>query len=324
MKILTAPDSTIVTDINYTFPLGYSAKCFKGAHRHDELAPIIREKNLATYMVIVVSERLAASHWDNPQYLHYTNSLGCCVLEEEARRELTNRYFNQEELDAIIKSHSMPTWRYNYKDPEGERKFKFELEDALFQYQIKREMLKFLPRHLEDANFKFDEEGWLLEDDDGEYVPEVDPEAVKTRKDKILEDILIPRVFTETERVYNMPQPLHHWDARSRWHQFFFVDIPEEELTVYGRGHCGGSGSRHDNGKWAHTFAELAETYGVETPTYILRYDKDNILHVKEFHSTFRVLDTDLSGNYASDPQTTHRLFDSRTLCAMDYVYNLD
>jgi len=324
MKILTAPDSTLVTDIHYTFPLGYSAKCLKGAHSHEDLATIIYEKNLTTHMVIVISERLAAHHWEDPQYVHSTNLLGCCILEEQARKELTNRYFDQDEIAGIIKNHEMPTWRYNYKDPESERKFKFELEDALFQYQIKRKMLELLPHHLELANFKFDDEDWPVENDDGEYAPEADPQVIEKRKNKILEDILIPRVFTDFERVYNMPQPLHHWDARCRWHQFFFVDIPEEGLTVYGRGHSGGSGSRADNGKWAHTFAELSETYGRVTSTYILRYDKDNALHLKEFHSDFRVLDCDLSGNYDSNSRTLQRLFHDRTLSVMEYVYSID
>ena len=324
MRILTAPDSTLVTDIDYTFPLGYSAKCFKGAYQHDEIAQIICEKNLTTYMVTIVSERLAEEHWDAPVFIHKSNSLGICVAEETARKELTNRYYDQEALNGLIKKHELPTWRYNYKDPEDERKFIFELEDALFNYQVKRKIQEIIPQCLLEAAYKVDEEGWTVEDDNDNPVMETDPTIIEKRKEKILEDLLIPRVFTTNERVYNIPKPMSHWDYRSKWHQFFFVDVPEEGLTVFGRGHNGGSGSREENGRWAHTFAELAVTHGIETPSYLLRYNKHNELHLKEYTTYFRVLDTDLSGNYPSNSETLSRLFTDRTLPAMEYVYSID
>ena len=101
MEILTAQDSTLVTDIHYTYPLGYSAKCLKGAYRHEDLATFIHENNLSTHMVIVVSELLAAEHWDDPEYIHKTNTLGISVVEEQARNELTNKYYNQEAIDEL-------------------------------------------------------------------------------------------------------------------------------------------------------------------------------------------------------------------------------
>lgn len=324
MEILTAQDSTLVTDIHYTYPLGYSAKCLKGAYRHEDLATFIHENNLSTHMVIVVSELLAAEHWDDPEYIHKTNTLGISVVEEQARNELTNKYYNQEAIDELIKRKEFPTWRYNYKDPDNERKFKFVIEDALFEYQIKRKIQDLIPQALEMAHYKSNEEGWPIEDEEGEYLIETDHRVIEKRKDAILEALIAPRVFTSSERVYNMPQPLCHWDYRSKWHQFFFVDVPEEGITVYGRGHNGSSGSREANGRWAHAFAHLEEIFGVGTPTYILRYDKHNKLHLKEYSTSFKVLDTDLSGNYPSDTATLHSLFRDRELSVMEYAYGID
>jgi hypothetical protein len=91
------------------------------------------------------------------------------------------------------------------------------------------------------------------------------------------------------------------------------VELPNEGITLVQRGGNGSSGTREENGRWAHTFGLLASKYGIETPTYFMRYDAHNVWK-KEFElETFATLGRDLSGNYQSCREVMAPIFKGRT-----------
>lgn len=300
MKILMNSESLaeIIHEYNlvYTFPGG---KDLNGDHVKiaEELA--LRGDKIKLYMVIIESERLADEHWDDPEYLQRTNYIGACDALVEARKELTNKYYDQKQLSELMEKHNLHTWKYNYQEqPEKERKFIFEVEDVLFNYQILRKKLEIIEGYLKSAECKLDEEGYLIEDDNGDTIIEDDPKAVAAQKERLLEGLLMPKVLTEYKRVYAMPHPFNHWDERSFWHQFFFIEDTEHQETFYARGQGGSSGCREQNGRWAHVFAWLANHYGMEATTWHLTYNPHNQLVFNASYEAFRCLQYDLSGNY--------------------------
>lgn len=304
---------------------------------HTELAKIlskkIKENGFTTLAITIEAEWLQEDLWDKPEYMHKTNDLIVCEAREEARRELLCHYFKKEEMENFLKKNEIPTWKYNYKnenekekeeenegeneEPEeenkeehkdhekDERKFRFEVEDAVYDYQETAKMVENLLEHLELAQYKLNEEGWPIEEEEevsfsSDYQIETDPLKVKENKKILLERYLKPRIQTEHVRVYNMPKKFWHFDSRGSWSQFFFVFNSKETFCVRGNG--AGSGTREDNGRWSHTFACLSEDYGIETPTYHLLYNSRNELKLLDKYSEYKALRRDLSGNY--DPDT--------------------
>lgn len=316
-------DGSCCFDLAY--PLSHDTKWIRGKdelnpyahiHSHESIAEIIAKNGYKTYMVAVVCDRLATDHWDDPIYMHKTNHIIVSKAKEEARRALMNKYFSPEEIAHLIEKYEMPTLEFNFKADE-DRGFKFKLEDSFFEYQEEREIISIMESVLDGSKYKVDDEGYPIEDDEGNFILEDDPEKVDKQKEKLLEEWLIPRVQTTYDRVYNMPAPFSWWDYRSAFHQGFFVEVDTEGVTYVDMGGSGSSGRRESNGRWAHTFGLLAHKYKIETPSFFMRYDKNNVFREDFRLDTFAVIGRDLSGNYSSSQEIMRPLFKGR-------VYNIE
>jgi hypothetical protein len=317
MKIITNEAGLITVEQEYPLVYTFSdAKWDTGPSSHINMAELLFEKkeHLSTFMVIVEAEHLADEHYDDPAYIHKTNTIGICRAQEKARDSLGNRWFKDDELTAIIEKKEFPTWKYNYQEqPKEERDFKHQIEDALFSYQEIKEMFNNIISDLSVAKYKLDEEGFILEYDDDDYDDyhlETDPQQVGKNRELLLERLLMPRVLSEHKRVYAMPKPFSHWDSRSFWHQFFFVENHNTKETLWDRGHGGGSGTRESNGRWSHTFAYLEKMLGVKTPTWHLIYNSHNQLVPHAHYDSFKSLRYDLTGNYDWDYKESKELFE--------------
>jgi hypothetical protein len=326
MKILKHNDGASFLDLRY--PLEYCAEIFKGVYDHEGLAKVIAENGLMTYMVITCADMLADEHSEDPRYLHKTKHIHVCEALGNVRREMTNRYFKREELDALFKKYEFPEKEFNYKEDDG-RAFKFRLEDELFSYQETSKLVEFMVDVMGDAKCKLDDDGYAILDDNDDPIPETDKAVVRRQEEMLLERFLIPKIHTSYDRVYNMPRPFEHWDYRSSWHQGFFVEIPEEKITIADKGGSGSSGARESNGRWAHTFATLATKHGIETPTFFMIYDKHNVWRESFRIDTFATLGRDLSGNYFSSREVMQPLFKDRVWSAIrnvtyEYHYEKD
>lgn len=326
MKI-TEDEITKEVKIDIPYELVYRLDYLNKKYHHKEIADVLaaeiaKGRKLKTHMVIIEDASLADEHWDDPQYMHKTNQLLVCEAMGEARSELTNKYYRGAELTKFMEKHNLLTWRYNYQPEEDdERQFKFEIEDAVFEYQIMAQMVKNIMATLENAKYKLDEYGYPVEHEDDPddleeiYSLETDPVVIEKQKEILLERLLSPRMHTRHERVYSMPEPFSHWDERSFWHQFFFVEDEDEKTILCHRGNGGSSGAREDNGRWAHTFAYLSKVHGIETPTYHLQYDSHNKLNLIKKYDEFKSFQYDLSGNYPLENFREDRsLFDDRII----------
>lgn len=321
MKIDINPETNIVS-LEFVYPLQYGSYMKFDLIGHEELAKVIiaekdslnQPKRFIPTMVLIESETLEDDLWENPDYMKKTNNVIICEAREEVRRTLINRYMDREELDSFIDKNALPTWKYNDRDqPSYERKFKYELEEAIFEYQEDLALVDIIETILETSKYVLDEELYPImpEDEDCEEpLLESDPDKVKRNRNQLLERHLKPRVGTTFKRVYAMPHPLNHWDCRSYWHQFFCIeDLLEEQTTVF-RGNWGGSGSREINGRMAHTFAHLTRNYGVVIPTYHLCYTGRNQLEHIATYNTFKCFPYDLVGNYPGTHKNVDILFD--------------
>ena len=332
--------------INLPYPLKYTVPFLKGVYFHDEMAAVLSEKIKAgkpirTCMIVIEDETLADEHWDDPKYMHKTNNLIICEARQEVRRNMiANKYFNRDELKEFMEKNDLLSWKYNYQEQdEKERKFQFVIEDAIFDYQETVEMVKHVESYLENAQFKLDEHGYPIEkeyseekpkevscfteevtidesedEEDNDYIFEKDPAVIEAQRELILHRLLKPQVRTTHERVYDLPEPFNYWDSRSFWHQFFIVIDEDAKELYYARGNTGSSGAREDNGRWAHTFAQLANVHGIETPTYHLLYNSHNELNLVAKHNEFKAMHYDLSGNYQSTHDVVDSLFEGRLL----------
>jgi len=311
LELLKNEDGT--SFIKYDYPMAYSSNLFKRCFcSHEEIAALVADQGLKTYMVITVADMLDDEHWSDPDYLHRTNHITISKAQEEARKELTNKYFSEIELGKIFAKRQFPLKEFNYKDDEG-RKFSRRIEDELFNYQEMSGMVEIMVSVLESAKYKMDDDGYLVEDGEGNYTPETDAAAMERNRETLLEEYLIPRIYTKRERIYNMPEPLSHWDSRSPWHQTFYLEIPAEGITLVSRGGSGSSGAREENGRWSHAFGLLANKYGIETPTFFMRYNAHNCWKEEFRLATFATLGRDLSGNYHSTREVMAPIFTERT-----------
>lgn len=331
-NILIDKETNNVT-INIPYAVTYRLSGIDKIFNHVELATALKDKGLETCMVIIESEHLADEHWDDPLCMQKTNNIMISEAHEEARKEINYRYFRDAELKSFIESEQLPTWKYNYKDESQEkerRAFRFLVEDAIFEYQEMLLLVQIMERRLQDASkFKLDEGGYLIHEEDAGFVEGsekltfdedgyaviTDPIAIEKQRELVLRRMLKPRVNTKHERVYNMPDPFCYWDSRSSWHQFFLVTDKKNNEVLINRGCGGSSGAREENGRWSHAFAHLSKEYGIETPTYHLKYDEHNQLKFIKKYDEFRTLSYDLCGNYrVDDYKTVDALFEGKKI----------
>lgn len=331
MRVSTNGD--LVTAVEFNFKLD----CYKdfmidignsqrnyGSPTHEAIASLIAKNNWPCYMAIVNSERLDDSLWEDPTKLHKTNYVSLSEGLYDVRRNMMNRYFKEEDLKGFFKKYEFPLDRYNFKeDEEKERRLKFEVEDALFQYQEQVELFELVTEAVKDAEYELDGEGYVVFDDNDEPV-KAKPEDVEKNRKVILERFLIPRVYTKHERVYDMPKPFHYWDSRSKWHQYFFVDIPSGGITTFSIGGGGSSCRREDNGRWAHVFATLRGKYGIKIPTKVFLYNKFNEMKLIEESEEFQTLRFDITGNYQMEWKESEKIMTGMIHPLSDTLYTFN
>lgn len=317
-----------LTPYKREYSLDFLNTLYHHAELSEALAPLIKEGHVETQMIIIESQRLADEYWDDPKYMHKTNHLCFCEAQQDARKELVNRYFRTEALVKFSTDNDLSTWKYNYKEQEEkERIFKFEVEDAIFEYQERLKIAETVIDAVKEAEtYLFDECGYVqckddmnnvegVEFDDEGYALVKDPEVIKQQRDSILHRLLKPKMMTEHARVYDMPDPFCHWDYRSFWHQWFAIVDKRTNQIVIHRGNSGSSGAREENGRWGHTFCHLAKVHGIETHTSHLLYNKHNQLELRASYDTFKSLRYDLCGNYQVESYSeVDKLFEGRYL----------
>jgi hypothetical protein len=179
MQILTSEGGEAF--IGHDYPVEYYCELLKDAYSHEDLAKIIADHGLKTFMTITVADRLADEHWDDPEYLHKTNHIMVCEALQNVRRERMNRYFTAKGLSFMIERHKFPTKEFNYKEDDG-RAFKFRLEDELFSYQERCDLIDEMISILETSKYKLDEEGFVLSNEDEDPIPETDEGQIERNR----------------------------------------------------------------------------------------------------------------------------------------------
>jgi hypothetical protein len=117
-----------------------------------------------------------------------------------------------------------------------------------------------------------------------------------------------PRTVIERQRRYDMPKPLC-WAGTSLSQQFYFM----RKTHTYARGCSSGSGSREVHSYFGLAFMELSTCISI--PSYILVYDKDNLLRYVTQRNEF-VLTPDLIGHNCDVPYRTIKQTMKNTLKA--------
>lgn len=115
---------------------------------------------------------------------------------------------------------------------------------------------------------------------------------------------LKPRTRVEKRRRWDIPEPFCWWDTLLP-QQFYFM----KESHAYARGCGSGSGSREAHSYFGLAFLELARH--VTIPSYILVYDKDNVLRFVDGLDTFCLMPRDMGMNCDVDYKTVSRLMAS-------------
>lgn len=302
-------------------------------YSHTELADYFRCYELLNLKsVIIIAKRMCEDLYDDPKHCVKTNHLCVSEVREEARRRLQNKYYSEEELDALAKKYNLHFWKTNdpeYMKKEGERDFKFQVQDAMFRTQeelLFPEIIDYFTYH---TKYQLDEFGCPLTDNEGNEILLNDPELVDERYRNELERIFMPQVRTSYERRALMPTPFDWWDWRNSFQQYFFVARLNRLVTIkeernlsnqkwgihYCIGGSGSSGQREIQGRMSHTFATMAEKYGIEAETFYCQYTDRNELVYLGKSDTFKAMNRELSGNYQSPRETVKSLFKNRCVC---------
>ncbi len=85
----------------------------------------------------------------------------------------------------------------------------------------------------------------------------------------------------ESQRRYDLPEPLNRWDSRTNWEQFYFAKVGEK--WIFGWGDPASTGARATHSLWSSTIVgmDIPKRWGI-----ILWYDdKNRLWFVDEFDS---------------------------------------
>lgn len=256
--------------------------------------------------VIVVSDLLDSVYEKNPKFAKIENHIICSIVEEDARREMTNGYRNIDEVEKLL-----TLWDINFKagnnsTEEEDRKFKSNLIDLAF----KAETIALYPDIIEKYKYRLKH---VYNEETDEETEITDEEVEKLWPDELLR-ILAPQTQESWERIYSMPEPFNYWDSRNAWQQTFFIQpLIDTSLTYFCRGGSAGSSQRETQGLMAHTFAYLVSK-GIDIETKIYKYTSSNAFILEREYNSFKVMDVELSGNYQVDLRKTKHLFDGLLL----------
>lgn len=109
------------------------------------------------------------------------------------------------------------------------------------------------------------------------------------------------RIRIERRRRYNMPEPLC-WGGTNLPQQFYFM----KTSGTYARGCSSGSGTREAHSYFGLAFMELSRRLFI--PSYILVYDKDNILRFVTQRDGFLIIPDSMGSNCEVDYKTVSAL----------------
>ena len=303
-------ENNVISELKFTRPLGYlSTDTEEPGHR--ELAKRYAENNYKCCLVMMTSQYLDEHLYDDPKHMHITNHLIISEVEDEARKQLNQRYYSVEEVDDIFKAKEFPRKTYNWQE-DSEREIEHRITDGIFQSQVYEHYHEVIERFKEECRYDYNEET-------DEEIELSDSEA-EARWQIRQKEIFLPRVTPSYERVYpNTPTPFDFWDYRNPWQQYFFVDKGEGKSIEWAKGGSGGSSQRYNNGLLSHTFAQLEKQYGYKIPTYYFEHTSSNEFCFKHCWDGLHLLKRELTGNYGENFQDTKYLFEGKLL---DYDYD--
>ncbi|MBU4365966.1 MAG: hypothetical protein L6437_07595 [Kiritimatiellae bacterium] len=102
------------------------------------------------------------------------------------------------------------------------------------------------------------------------------------------------RIRIERRRRYDMPGPLC-WGATNLPQQFYFMN----STSTYARGCSSGSGTREAHSYFGLAFIELSKRISI--PSYILVYDRDNVLRFVARQDKFLIIPDSMGSNCEVD-----------------------
>lgn len=111
----------------------------------------------------------------------------------------------------------------------------------------------------------------------------------------------VARIRIERRRKYDLPEPLG-WGGTNLPQQFYFMSPPR----TYVRGCSSGSGTRETHSYFGLAFIELSKRIFI--PSYILVYDKDNILRFVTQRDEFLIIPDSMGSNCEVDDKIVNAL----------------
>jgi len=289
----------------WALPIDQTGRQGEDNYQHPELAKHFVGRECLS--IIVYEKLLGDEYRTNPEYNRQTPKVLISQIHEEARKEMSNHYFSDEDIVKYAEKYGIRLEGPNYGE-EWSGKHKSSVKDAIFAAQETMLIPEIVERHRDGFKYQSDEDGndiTLTEQQVEEQWPE---EYLR---------LMLPRTYVQNERVYNMPDPMHHWDRRDTWRQFYLVRL--DNCLFYQRGSSCSSGSRLYHGLMAHTFASLETDHGKTIPTVTMAYNEHNQLVLSSIYDRFHAVGMDLTGNYHGDRDEVKRLFAERTLSVKSY-----
>ncbi len=220
-----------------------SAKDFiySGHHldpNHEEIAKLLKDEKCNPFSVIVLTEPLDDSHWEDERYVEMWEQDICSELDETLNRMLWDRHNDfVEEVNQYMKENKMD-------ENQNNRDIAIE---ALMQ--------KYLPKALEHLQLEYEE---IHGDDWREHFDE--------------EKIRQPRTETRTRRKCELIKPFHGSES----FQQYYV-IPEEERFVRGSPAGSGTRENHSRYGFAFALFNR-ETQKIPTYVLVLDKDNKSKL----------------------------------------------
>jgi len=299
--MIEAKKDTVSLSSGYSFKYGIPFDSASVVGNHKKLADILIAKECEVASVVIVVDRLDERHWSDPNYMRQSHELGACEVELDARRIMQNRYPAIAEIEALMRKVGISQVADNFskgkKAEDQNNVYHSKALDAMFEaYTLSK-----YPEIIESRKQNFRDD-WKEEKKKGDWQVAWEAELLR---------ILYPSSLTTYQRVYKMPEPFDHWDSRNSWQQFYLVGYQRKIGWVSGG--SAGSIQREQHGRWAHTFAALADI-GIEAPTYCYRYTSENEFKLEKSYEKFRCVRQDLTGNYSVSWEDTKELFIQRLL----------
>ncbi|MFC2173029.1 hypothetical protein ACFLU6_10425 [Acidobacteriota bacterium] len=201
-------------------------------------------------------------------------------------------------------------WKYKRYVDMRRVELMSEIDEAVFRHfstEINQRMADYLEKHSDPDDLHL---GTLTR----EYYPEAKKilrKEYKCRyprswKNKWHEKrYLKPRKRLEKKRRYDMPVPLGLGETCSP-QQFYFM----RKSGAYVRGGHTGSSLRENHSYYGLAFLALSRERQI--PSYILVYDRDNVLRFVDRLRTFVLLPDSMGSNCHEDRRTIHRMMKNR------------